>query len=142
MRLVGGDAVVSCDVIRPDADLLLVTDGGFGKRTEPTAFPLRHRGGQGIRGIRTIERKGTVVAALMVADDDDVLLVSSNGVLIRTPVREISRQGRDATGVRVMNVTGDEVVAAVATVPRDDETSPEETDVTADGSTSSEPPSA
>ena len=142
MRMIGGDEVVSCDVIRPGADLLLVTDGGFGKRTEPTAFPLRHRGGQGIRGIRTIERKGSVVAALLVGDDDDVLLVSSSGVLIRTPVREISRQGRDATGVRVMHVSGDEVVAAVATVPRDDESSPEEADTVTEESPSSDAPPA
>ncbi len=126
MRLREGDTVVSCDTARADADLLIVTAAGYGKRTELDAFRGQGRGGQGIRGIRTTSQKGDVVAALMVGEEDDVLVVSSGGVMIRTKVREISKQGRDATGVRVMNVGDDETVAAVAPVLGSDEEAPTE----------------
>jgi len=116
MKLRSGDEVVSCDVVRADADLLIVTAAGFGKRTPVASFQPQGRGGQGVRGIRTTSTRGGVVAALMAGDDDEILVVNSGGVVIRTAVREVSRQGRDATGVRIMNLSGDDVVAAVAPV--------------------------
>ena len=110
-------------MVRADADLLIVTAAGFGKRTPVASFQPQGRGGQGVRGIRTTSTKGGVVAALMAGDDDEILVVNSGGVVIRTAVREVSRQGRDATGVRIMNLSGDDVVAAVAPVIAvDDET--------------------
>jgi len=116
MRLRPGDEVVSCDVVRDDATLLIVTTAGFGKRTPLDEFRRIGRGNQGVRGIRTTELRGGVAAAMMVGSDDDLLLVSSGGTTIRTAVAEISLQGRDATGVRVMSLQGDEQVAAVAPV--------------------------
>ena len=103
-------------MVRTDADLLIVTAAGFGKRTPVASFQPQGRGGQGVRGIRTTSTRGGVVAALMAGDDDEILVVNSGGVVIRTAVREVSRQGRDATGVRIMNLSGDDVVAAVAPV--------------------------
>ena len=114
MKLRPGDEVVACDVSRPGVDLLIVTDGGFGKRTKLEHFSAQGRGGQGVRGIRITERRGSVVAALMAALDDELLIVSSAGIVIRTSVREIAAQGRDATGVRVMNLEEGQSVAAVA----------------------------
>ena len=114
MKLRPGDEVVACDVSRPGVDLLIVTDRGFGKRTKLEHFSPQGRGGQGVRGIRITERRGSVVAALMAALDDELLIVSSAGIVIRTSVREIAAQGRDATGVRVMNLEEGQMVAAVA----------------------------
>ncbi len=114
MRLRAGDEVVSCDVTRADADLLIVTDAGYGKRTKLEHFNVQQRGGQGVRGIRLTQSRGYVVAALMVSLEDELLIVSSGGVTIRTAVREIAAQGRDATGVRMMNLDEGQSVAAVA----------------------------
>jgi len=114
MKLRAGDQVVSVGVTRPDVDLLIVTDAGYGKRTKLEHFNAQQRGGQGVRGIRLTQRRGYVVAALMAHLDDELLLVSSGGVIIRTQVREIAAQGRDATGVRVMNLDDGQSVAAVA----------------------------
>jgi len=119
IRLREGDEVVSLDVARDDADLLIVTDAGYGKRTKLERFSRQGRGGMGVRGIRLTAARGTVVAAFMVNLDDDILLASSGGVMIRTAVREISSQGRDATGVRVMNLDEGQSVAAVAAVADD-----------------------
>jgi DNA gyrase subunit A len=116
VRLKEGDTVVSCDVARDDTDILIVTDAGFGKRTKLERFNRQARGGQGVRGIRLTAKRGRVVAAFMAALDDEILLVSKGGVVIRMPVREIASQGRDATGVRVMNLDDGDAVGAVAPV--------------------------
>jgi len=116
IRLRTGDVVVSCDVAADDTDILLVTDAGYGKRTKLERFNRQARGGQGVRGIRLTGKRGSVVAAFMVALDEEILLVSSGGVVIRTAAREIASQGRDATGVRVMNLDDGQSVAAVARV--------------------------
>ncbi len=121
MRLKPEDAVVSSDVAREDADLLIVTDAGYGKRTKLAHFNGQGRGGQGVRGIKLTQRRGYVVAALMASLEDELLLVSSAGVMIRTSVREIAAQGRDATGVRVMNLDEGAYVAAVAPVTSTEE---------------------
>jgi DNA gyrase subunit A len=116
IRLRAEDEVVSSDVARDDTDILIVTDAGYGKRTKVDRFTRQARGGQGVRGIRLTARRGGVVSAFMVSLDDEVLLVSSGGVVIRTAVREIASQGRDATGVRVMNLDEGQALAAVAPV--------------------------
>jgi DNA gyrase subunit A len=116
MRLRPGDEVVSCDVVRPDADLLIVTDAGYGKRTKTDHFGRQGRGGQGVRAIKLTAVRGRVVAAFMAGLDDEILLVSTGGVVIRTAVREINAQGRDATGVRLMSLDEGHSVAAVAAV--------------------------
>jgi DNA gyrase subunit A len=116
MKLRAGDEVVSCDVARDDVALLIVTDAGYGKRTQLDRFNTQARGGQGVRGIKLTARKGFVVAAFMVGIDDEMFIISSSGTLIRTAVRDVSSQGRDATGVRVMNLDAGQSVAAVAPV--------------------------
>jgi DNA gyrase subunit A len=116
IRLREGDELVSLDVARDDSDILMVTDAGYGKRTKVDRFNRQVRGGQGVRGIRLTAKRGRVVAAFMVGLDEEILLVSTGGVVIRTAVREIASQGRDATGVRVMNLDDGQTVAAVARV--------------------------
>jgi DNA gyrase subunit A len=116
MRLRAGDEVVSCDVAREGADLLIVTDNGYGKRTKLENFTRHARGTQGVRGIRLTAKRGSVVGAFMVTIDDEIFVVSSGGVIIRVGVRGITSQGRDATGVRVMNLDAGQSVASVALV--------------------------
>jgi DNA gyrase subunit A len=116
MKLRAGDELVSCDVARDDVSLLIVTDAGYGKRTQLDRFNPQGRGGQGVRGIKLTARKGFVVAAFMVSIDDEIFVISSAGTIIRTAVRDVSSQGRDATGVRVMNLDAGQSVAAVAPV--------------------------
>ncbi len=116
MKLRAGDEVVSCDLAKDDTAILLVTDAGYGKRTQLDRFNSQGRGGQGVMGIRLTGRKGKVIAAFMVGLEDEIVAVSSAGVTIRMPVREISSQGRDATGVRVMNLDAGQTVASVAPI--------------------------
>jgi DNA gyrase subunit A len=110
------DAVVSCDVARDDTAILVMTEAGYGKRTQLDKFNRQGRGGQGVRGIKLTGKKGFVVAAFMVGLDDEIVAVSSGGVTIRMEVRGISSQGRDATGVRIMNLDDGQTVASVAPI--------------------------
>ncbi len=115
------DRVVSVDVARDDTAILVMTEAGYGKRTQLDKFNSQGRGGQGVRGIKLTGKKGAVVAAFMVGLDDEIVAVSSHGVTIRMEVRGISSQGRDATGVRVMNIDDGDAVSSVAPILAVDE---------------------
>ncbi len=116
MKFRQGDELVACEVAKPDKTLLIVTDEGYGKRTELDKYPLKGRGGLGVRGIRITENKGRVVGAFMVGEDAEVFLIGEGGTIIRTAVADISMQGRDASGVKVMDLSDGRKVAAVAPV--------------------------
>ncbi len=98
LKLREGDAVVSCAVSEAGADLLCITEGGYGKRTKIDKYPRKGRGTMGVKGFKMTPQKGPVVTGRMVKIDDEVILVSSKGTLIRTAVKDISSQGRDASG--------------------------------------------
>ena len=116
MKLRPDDEVVSVDVARDDVSILMVTESGYGKRTQLERFNAQGRGGPGVIGMKLTARRGYVVAAFMVGLDDDIVAVSSGGVTIRMPVRDISSQGRGATGVRIMNLDQGQTVASVAPI--------------------------
>ena len=116
MKLRTGDEVVSCDAVTDATDLLLLTDTGFGKRVKVERFNQQGRGGQGVIAIKLPVRKGRIIAAFTVEIDDQIILISDGGVTNRQNVREISLQGREATGVRVMNLDSGQMVASVAKV--------------------------
>ena len=124
MKLRGADEVVAA-VAAENGDsrqLLIVTEGGFGKRTDLIHYPRKGRGTMGVRGIKLTEARGaSVVGARLVDIADQIILVSSGGVLIRTAVEQVAQQGRDASGVRVMSLGADESVAALAPVTIDDD---------------------
>jgi DNA gyrase subunit A len=110
------DRVVSVDVARDDTAILIMTEAGYGKRTQLDKFNVQGRGGQGVRGIKLTGKKGEVVAAFMVGLDDEIVAVSKGGVTIRMEVRGISSQGRTATGVRIMNMDDGDIVGSVAPI--------------------------
>ncbi len=126
LKLREGDEVVSCAVSVDGADLLTITEGGYGKRTKLDKYPAKGRGTMGVKGFKMTPQKGPVLTARMVNIDDEVILVSSKGTLIRTAVKQISSQGRDASGVRVMSLEEGESVVAVAPVltPPDEDDPP------------------
>ena len=121
MKLRANDEVVSVDVAKNDSHILMITEAGYGKRTQISNFARKGRGGLGMIGIKLTGKKGSVVAAFMVGSDDEVVIVSSGGTTIRTPVKEVSKQGRAATGVRVMSLdSGQQVASAALILAHDD----------------------
>ena len=112
----GDNRVLAMDVVRPDTELLVVTENGYGKRTAIEEYPVKGRGAMGVKTIGLTEKKGGVAGALIVKEHYDLVFISQNGMVQRTGVRGISKQGRPAQGVRLMNLREDDVVSAVALV--------------------------
>src|SRR3954469_17116763 len=115
----GDNWVLAMDVARDDDELLVVTENGYGKRTEIAEYARKGRGGMGVKTITMTDRKGGVTAALIVREHQDLVFISQNGMVQRTSVKGISRYGRASQGVRLMNLRDDDVVSAVAVVVED-----------------------
>jgi DNA gyrase subunit A len=111
-----GDAVIAADVVQEGALILTVTERGYGKRTPLDEYRLQGRGGKGIIDIKTGGRNGNVVGMVQVRDGDDVLVVTTNGRLIRFPADTVSSQGRNTMGVRIIELDSDDQVGSIARV--------------------------
>ena len=114
MKLRSGDSIIGCDVVPKDydADLLVVTSDGFGKRSKLSEFRTQNRGGIGLIATKFKTPSSRLVALTIVDENDEIMLVTANGIVTRLKAGDISRQGRPATGVRAQNlVEGDEVVS-------------------------------
>jgi DNA gyrase subunit A len=111
-----GDHEVIALVIVDDGMLLSATERGFGKRTAMDDFPVQGRGGQGVIAIQTTERNGRTVGAIQVRDDDEVMLISSGGTLVRTPVSDISIIGRNTQGVTLIRVEAGQRLVGLARI--------------------------
>jgi DNA gyrase subunit A len=120
--------VIAMDVARDDMDLLVVTENGYGKRTLIDQYRKTNRGAKGVKTIGLTERKGGLAGALVVRDHHELVFISVGGMVQRTSAGGISRQGRSATGVRVMNLKDDDAVSAVALVVEGGEGEPLEGD--------------
>ncbi|MEC9427351.1 MAG: DNA gyrase subunit A [Actinomycetota bacterium] len=120
MKFRGDDDLVSCCVARKDATILHLTTEGYGKRTALDEFGTKGRAGLGVRGIRITDDRGSVAGALIVGEGDDLFAVTTAGMIIRMPAAEISVQGRDATGVRVVSPGDGQEVTAVSPAPPED----------------------
>jgi DNA gyrase subunit A len=128
--------VIAMDVARDDMDLLVVTENGYGKRTQIAQYRKTNRGAKGVKTIGLTEQKGGLAGALVVREHQDLVFISVGGMVQRTGVAGISRQGRSATGVRVMNLKDDDLVSAVAVVV---ETAEDEPGALADGAAADAP---
>src|SRR6058998_11459 len=116
IELDDGDEVIAADVVQEGVTILTVTERGFGKRTPLDEYRLQGRAGKGISDIKTGGRNGTVVAMLQVHDRDDILVVTTNGKIIRFHVADVSSQGRNTWGVRIIDLEPDDRVGSVARV--------------------------
>jgi DNA gyrase subunit A len=116
MRLEDDDQLTGADVVQSESDLLLITEKGYGKRTPLQEFRQQSRYGKGVRAMELSTLTGRLVSARVVSQDDEVTCISSNGIILRTAVGNISRQGRYSRGVTVMDMKGGDVVVSVAIV--------------------------
>ncbi len=111
IRLPEGEEVISLIIVDEQGMVLTASQNGYGKRTSIEDFPIHGRGGQGVIALQISERNGRMVGALLVRPDDQIMLISSGGTLVRTPVGEISIQGRNTQGVRLIRLDdGDRLV--------------------------------
>ena len=125
MRFADGDELLTMEVVREGMDILVATDGGYAKRTPVEEYPVQNRGGKGVLTAKITTRRGRLVGALAVSPDDEVFAITSNGGVIRTPVKPVRRtRDRNTMGVKLMDLP--EGVTLVAITRNADE--PEEQD--------------
>ena len=106
--------VLGMEIAKPGSDLFVITEKGYGKRTSIDEYPEHHRGGQGVFTITMTDKKGLLSVMKIVKHNDEIMIISEEGVVVRTPLRGISELGRSTQGVRVMNVADKDRVTAVA----------------------------
>jgi DNA gyrase subunit A len=121
MRFRGHDDLLAMDVIRPDTFVVTVTDGGFAKRTPVGDWATKGRGILGVRAMKLVEERGSLVGAMVCDENDQLFAIASNGVVIRTRVGEIRPSGRDTMGVTLMNLDDGDMIVAVARGEESDE---------------------
>ena len=120
-----GDEVIDVAFVEEGAQVLSITENGYGKRTDIDEYRLQQRGGKGIKAMNLTEKTGNLAAQLLVHDGEDLLLITSDGTVIRTPVNSISVLGRNTQGVRLMRVGEDSKVVCVARAEPEPEEEPD-----------------
>ena len=116
IRLAEGHEMIALIIPEDDKQVLTVSENGYGKRTPNEDYPVYGRGGQGVIGIQTSERNGRLVGAVQVCDKDEIMLISDRGTLVRTRVDEVSVQGRNTQGVRLIKLKTDEKLVGLERV--------------------------
>ncbi|MDX1490483.1 MAG: DNA gyrase subunit A [Pseudohongiellaceae bacterium] len=116
IRLAEDHEMIALIIPEEGQQVLTVSENGYGKRTANEDYPVYGRGGQGVIGIQTSERNGRLVGAVQVFDGDEIMLISNRGTLVRTRVDEVSVQGRNTQGVRLIKLKGDEKLVGLSRV--------------------------
>lgn len=124
------DEIVAMQLDDQGEQLLIVSENGLGKRTEIKEFTTQHRGGKGVKCYKIVEKTGLVIGAKSVNDNNEIMLITKAGIIIRMAVESISILGRITSGVKLMNVDGDNVIAKIAKVREDDKVVEEDTEET------------
>ena len=115
-----GEVAVGMEMVTMDQEILVVTENGFGKRTSIQEYRKTKRGGKGVKTLTITEKNGTLVAMKAVNGDEDLLIVTNKGVIIRTPIHQISQTGRATQGVKLIRLTDDQLVSSVAVVEHEE----------------------
>ncbi len=127
MDLDKGDQLVAIEIVSPKATLLVAGESGVGKRTAFDEYRKQSRGGKGIITMKTTDKTGRVAGAITVTDTDQVMLITSDGQMIRTPVADIREAGRNTQGVRLVRLDGKDKLVALARVVSDEDEEKAET---------------
>ena len=122
IRLKEGDLVAGACVVQPETAILTITDKGYGKRTKLDEYPIQGRGGMGVITIKCNEKTGRVIGVEQVIENDEILVITTNGNIIRMRVNEISVIGRNTQGVRVVSLKNDNRVVCVEKLIEESET--------------------
>jgi len=116
IKMADGYSMISLIIPEEGKQILSVSENGYGKRTASEDFPIYGRGGQGVIGMQTSDRNGAVVGAVQVSESDEIMLISNKGTLVRTRVEEVSVQGRNTQGVRLIRLKSGEKLVGLEQV--------------------------
>ncbi len=114
ISLTRGDCLVGMDIATEDAELFVITENGYGKRTPISKYPQQARGGKGVKTIKLVSSRGHIVSQRVVKKNHELMIVSSEGIVLRVPAKDIPTMGRNTQGVKIMNIMGKDKVGALA----------------------------
>ena len=115
-----GDSVIGAEIISPDKKVLIVSEKGYGKCTESSSFKVQNRGGKGLKAYKITEKTGNIIGLAMVNDNEELIMVTSQGVIIRIRIKDISTVGRVTQGVKLINLGDDVTVVSMAKISEED----------------------
>ncbi|WP_040473360.1 DNA gyrase subunit A [Lactobacillus gigeriorum] len=115
------DYVIGSDVIKADDEVLVISEKGYGKRTPASEYPIKGRGGKGIKTANITSKNGPLAGITIVDGTQDLMLITTDGIMIRFKTEDVSQTGRNTLGVRLIKVSGDSIVSSLATVPTEAE---------------------
>ncbi len=121
MELNEGDYVIGMELVKEGASVLCISENGYGKKTPVDEYRTQTRGGKGIITMNTTKKTGNLVALKMVTDDDDLMIINSEGTVIRIDTKEIATMGRNTQGVTLMKLDDEATVVSIARIRRDQE---------------------
>ncbi len=116
---VGDGYCVGCEIAEADQQILVVTEKGFGKRTDINQYRMTHRGSKGVKALNVTEKNGNIVAFKSVTGDEDLMIITDSGIIIRLPLEQVSSTGRVAQGVKLIHLKDDQKVSTVSVVEKE-----------------------
>ena len=118
---IGDGVAVGCEIAEKGQMILVVTEKGYGKKTDVEEYRMTHRGSKGVKGLNITEKNGNIVSFKTVHDNEDLMIITNSGTIIRLPIEQVSSTGRVAQGVRLINLKDDQKVSTVAMIEKEKE---------------------
>ena len=115
------DYVVGSQVIKPTDEVMVISEKGYGKRTPASEYPVKGRGGKGIKTTNVTEKNGPLAGVTVVDGSKDIMVITTDGIMIRFKISDVSQTGRNTLGVRLIKVDGDSKVSSLAIVPTEED---------------------
>ena len=116
-----GSVVVGANVVTGDQEVLIVTENGYGKKTNINEYRLTHRGSKGVKALNVTEKNGNLAAVKNVNDDEELMIITNSGIIIKIPMNQVSKMSRVTQGVRLINLKENQKVTTIATTKEENE---------------------
>ena len=118
---VGDGICVGCEIAEPGQQILVVTEKGYGKKTDLEEYRMTHRGSKGVKALNVTEKNGNIVSFKTVHNNEDLMIITNSGIVIRLPLEQVSSTGRVAQGVKLINLKDEQRVSTIAIVEKEEE---------------------
>ena len=116
----GNAKCVGCEIADSNSQILVVTEKGYGKRTNINEYRMTHRGSKGVKALNITDKNGNIVSFKIVNGDEDLMIITNSGIIIRLPIEQISTTGRIAQGVRLINLKDNQTVSSIALLSKEE----------------------
>ena len=111
---------LGCEVAEADQEVLVVTENGYGKKTKIDEYRMTHRGSKGVRALNITEKNGNIISFKVIHGDEDLIIITDSGIIIRISLEQVSKTGRVAQGVKLINLKDNQKVSTVAVIVKDE----------------------